>query len=106
MQAELQQQVERAQVDHHPAEAGEAEPDEGAVAGQAQPADVVEELQHAVEAELADAAGAVAEVDRLLRHPRAAVQQAVQQRHLEGVAQHRDLLHLGGAQGRGAGVAA
>ena len=100
MQAELQQQVERAEVDEHAAEAGEGELDEGAVAGQAQPPDVVEELQHAVEAELGDAALAVAEVDRLLHHARAAVQQAMQQRHLEGVAEDRYVLHPGRRAGR------
>ena len=56
MHGELDQQMKRAEVDEYPAQSGHAELDESAVAGAAQPPDVVHELQHAVEAELGDAA--------------------------------------------------
>ncbi len=67
-------------------------------AGQAQPPDVVAELQQDFNAQFGHPALAVAEVDRLLHDARPGVEQAVQQRHLKGITPHGDLLDVRGPQ--------
>ena len=61
---------------------------------------VVRRSHQTLQAELGHPALAVAEIDRFFHHPRAGMEQALQQRHLEGIAEHADLLHLRGAQRR------
>ena len=94
--------MERAEVDEHAAQTGQAEPEKRLVAGQAQPPDVAEKLHQTVDAELGLAVLAVAEINGFLDDPGPGVQQAMQQHHLEGVALHGDVADLGVPQRRGA----